>query len=185
MKGKVIILNGPSSSGKTTLAYALQAELDEIYYRISADDFMNMIDRKKMHNDFFVRLGEALTAMHYTIKLFSERGLNVIVDHVLLDTPQEKFTTPEIITLLSENPVLFVRVDCDLPELKQREIERGDRQIGQAEYQLRHMHNHNVYDLQINTFKQDTNDCVQQIANLLNQPDKWNAFHQLYELFIV
>lgn len=185
MKGKIIVLNGPSSSGKTTLAYALQAKLDEIYYRISADDFMNMVDHQKMHDNFFVRLGEALSAMHHTIKLFSDRGLNVIVDHVLLDTPQEKFTTPEIVTLLNENPVLFVRVDCDLSELERREKERGDRKIGQSKYHLEHMHNYNIYDMQINTFRQNIDECIGQIIDLLNQPNKWNAFQNLYEIFTV
>lgn len=47
MKGKIIFLNGPSSAGKTTLAYSLQSKLEEIYYRISVDDFMNMVDRQK------------------------------------------------------------------------------------------------------------------------------------------
>lgn len=183
MKGNIVILNGPSSTGKTTLAYALQAELKEIYYRLSADDFMKMIDREKMQENFFVRLGEALTAMHHTIKLFSDRGLNVIVDHVLLETPEEKCTTPEIVMLLNKYPVMFVRVDCDLPELERREKERGDRQIGQARWQLEHMHSHDTYDLQINTFKQNKNECVQQIIDLLSQPDKWSAFNNLYKYF--
>lgn len=185
MKGKIIILNGPSSAGKTTLAYALQAELDEIYYRLSADDFMKMLDRQKMHENFLIRLGEALTVMHHTIRLFSDRGLNVIVDHVLLDTPEEKFTTPEIVMLLNKYPVMFVRVDCDLPELERREKERGDRQIGQAKWQLEHMHSHDTYDLQINTFRQNRDECIQQIIALLSQPDKWRAFDHLYKHFAV
>jgi len=185
MKGNIIILNGPSSAGKTTLAHALQAELNEIYYRLSADDFMKMIDREKMHENFFARLGEALTAMHHTIKLFSDRGLNVIADHVLLETPEEKFTTPEIVMLLNKYPVMFVRVDCDLQELERRERERGDRQIGQAKWQLGHMHSHDTYDLRINTFKQNTDECVRQIIDLLSQPDKWSAFNNLYKHFTV
>lgn len=185
MNGKIIILNGPSSAGKTTLAYALQAELDEIYYRLSADDFMKMVDRQKMNKNFFIRLGEALTAMHHTIKLFSDRGLNVIVDHVLLETPEEKFTTPEIVMLLDKYPVMFVRIDCDLSELERRERERGDRQIGQAKWQLEHMHSHDTYDLQINTFRQNTDESVQQIINMLSRPDTWSAFNNLYKYFTV
>lgn len=181
MNGKIIILNGPSSVGKTTVAYALQAELDDIFFRLSADDFMKMIDREKMHENFFVRLGEALSAMHHTIKLFSDKGLPVIVDHVLLETPEEKHLTTEIVTLLSKYPVLFVRVDCDLHELERRERERGDRKIGQAKWQLEHMHSHNIYDLQINTFRQNTDECVRQIINALGRPDKWSAFKKMYE----
>jgi len=183
MKGKIIVLNGASSTGKTTLAYELQTKLGEIYYRLSLDDFMKMVDRQKMHDDFFIRLGEIITTMHHVIKLFSDRGLNVIVDHVLLETPEEKFSTPEIVTLLNDYPVMFVRVDCDLPELERRERERGDRQIGQSKWQVEHMHSYDMYDLRINTFKQDIDECVQQIKNLLGRPDKWCAFNTLYKHF--
>ena len=177
MKGKITILNGASSTEKTTLAYKLQATLDEIYYRLSLDDFMKMVDGQKMHDDFLIRLGEIITTMHHAIKLFSDRGLNVIVDHVLLETPEEKFSTPEIVTLLNDYPVMFVKVDCDLPELERREKERRDRRIGQAKWQLEHMHSHDTYDLRVNTFRQDTEECIQQIKDLLSQPDKWSAFN--------
>lgn len=183
MKGKIIILNGASSTGKTTLAYTLQAKLDEIYYRLSLDDFMKMVDGQKMHDDFFIRLSEILTTMHHTIRLFSDRGLNVIVDHVLLETPEERFSTPEIVTLLNDYPVMFVRVDCNFPELERREQERGDRQIGQLKWQLEHMHSYDMYDLRVNTFKQDIDECVRQIEDLLCQQDKWCAFKALYKHF--
>ena len=45
-KGKIIVLNGVSSSGKTTLAKALQEALDEPYTRLSIDDFINMMPEK-------------------------------------------------------------------------------------------------------------------------------------------
>jgi chloramphenicol 3-O phosphotransferase len=183
MKGSIIFLNGPSSAGKTTLTYALQTKLDEIYYRISSDDFMKMVDRQKMHDNFYTRLGEALTAMHHTIKLYSDRGLNVIVDHVLLETPEEKYMTPECVGLLYEHPILFIRVDCDLEELEHREKNRGDRQIGQAKSQLENMHSQNIYDLHINTFRQSTDECVNKISEKLAQPEKWNAFHILNKHF--
>lgn len=73
-KGTIIFLNGCSSAGKTTLARHLQSTLTEVYYRIAADDFMNMVDHEKMRSDFYTRSGEALTAMHHTIRLFSDMG---------------------------------------------------------------------------------------------------------------
>jgi len=39
-KGHIIFLNGTSSSGKTTIAKALQESLSEPYMRISVDDFI-------------------------------------------------------------------------------------------------------------------------------------------------
>lgn len=181
MKGKIIFLNGASSTGKTTLARALQAKLDEVYYHLSVDGFINMIDEKKLESNFLARIQEAMSAMHHSVKLFSDRGLNVIVDHVLLDTPELSFATLECVELLHDNPVLFVRVDCDLEELERREKERGDREPGQAREQLSHMHGHQTYDLQINTARQTTDQCVQAIVRMLDQPEEWTAFRRLYE----
>ena len=50
-RGKIIILNGVSSSGKTTLAKALQNAFDELYVRLSIDDFISMMSDKMVKND--------------------------------------------------------------------------------------------------------------------------------------
>ena len=183
MKGTIIFLNGCSSAGKTTLAHRLQASLDEVYYRLSADDFMNMVDREKMRASFYVRSGEALTAMHHTVKLFSDRGLPVVVDHVLLETPQEEFTTRECVRLFHTYPVLFVKVDCCLRELERRERERGDRPPGQARWQREHMHSRDIYDLKLDTGEQSVDECVRQITCLLNRGERWRAFDRLYQIY--
>ena len=164
------------------MAHALQAKLDEVYYHLSVDSFINMMDEKKLESNFIARIQEAMSAMHHTVKLFSDRGLNVIVDHVLEDTPALAFATPECVELLHYNPVLFVKVDCDLEELERREKERGDRQPGQAKWQLQYMHKQQIYDLQINSARQTTDQCVQAIVRMLDQPEEWTAFRRMYPL---
>ncbi|HPF86871.1 MAG TPA: AAA family ATPase [Candidatus Limiplasma sp.] len=180
MKGKIIFLNGTSSSGKTTLARCLQASLDEVYYHIAADDFLHMMDEQKLEKITYDCFVNTVSAMHHTVKLFSDRGLNVIVDHVLLDTPELAFATPECVKLLHDSPVLFVRVDCDLAELERREKARGDREAGMAKWQTEHIHGNQIYDVQVNTARQTTDQCVQVIRRMLDKPEEWTAFEQLY-----
>ena len=182
-KGTIIFLNGCSSAGKTTLARHLQSKLNDVYYRIAADDFMNMVDREKMRSDFYTRSGEALSAMHHTVKLFPDMGLHGIVDHVLLETPQEEFTTIECVRLLRTYPVLFVKVDCDLRELERRERERGDRPAGQARWQREHMHSRDIYDLRLDTGKQSADECTRLIAGFLKKKEQWSAFDRLYQIY--
>ena len=51
-KGNIIILNGVSSAGKTTLAFALQQALAEPYLRLSLDDFQTMLPANVIEQDF-------------------------------------------------------------------------------------------------------------------------------------
>lgn len=54
MKPKVIVLNGPSSSGKSTLSSALQAALeleDRRYEALSIDDYLPMAVGKVIYEE--------------------------------------------------------------------------------------------------------------------------------------
>ena len=71
-KGKIIILNGASSSGKTTLAKALQDRMDDLTYILSLDDFLTMIGLKKYEESIQNRINLYET-MQYTVQLLSDR----------------------------------------------------------------------------------------------------------------
>lgn len=131
-KGVIIFLNGASSSGKTSLAHLLQAQLARPAYHLSQDLFTQMASKTHRMADFWAVTNTTISAMHHTIALFSDLGLDVIVDHVLLDTPHGQISLRECVQLLHAHPVLFVRVECPLEELERREQQRCDRRVGQA-----------------------------------------------------
>lgn len=83
-KGKVIILNGFSSFGKTTLAKAIQNTFDELYIRLSIDDFVSMMPIKIVENDLGNAFYTSQTILLQTIKTLSDAGTNVVVDNVML-----------------------------------------------------------------------------------------------------
>jgi len=172
-KGKIIFLNGVSSSGKTTLAKSLQEELAEPYCRLSIDNFLSTIHEKFFISEYRTSLRQTLRAMHHTIKLFSDMGLNVIVDHVL----EKQEWLDECVKILHEYPVLFVHVTCPLEELRRREKERGDRQIGQAEWQLSRLSLKDTYDITVDTTNEK---CVDEIIEIFNHPHKFKAFENLW-----
>ena len=119
--------------------------------------------------------------MHHTIALFSDLGLDVIVDHCILDIPQEQTWLPECVHLLHTYPVLFVRVECSLEELERREHHRGDRPPGQARAQINHIHGHQVYDLTVNTEQHTPQECADRIRATLEHPEQWMTFRTLYD----
>ena len=183
LKGKIIFLNGVSSSGKTTIAKTLQARLTQPYCWLSVDNFINtMMVERFFTNEEFMKTGgvqwilKAVDAFHKSIKIFSNAGLNVIADHVL----QERKWLDECLDLLCDNEVLFVHVTCPLEELRRREKERGDRQIGQGESQLAMLNpKDEMYDISVGTFNHSKEACADEIIELLEQPEKLKAFETL------
>lgn len=192
-KGKIIFLNGTSSSGKSTLAKTLQRKLPEPYFCIAMDTFTDIIS-PWFTGDYNGETSEnlerqSLSAMHHTIKLYSDLGCNVIVDDVICkwvsSQGKEYKLLEECVDLLHDYPILFVRVYCPLEELKRREIERGDRDIGSAEGNFNLLYPRDEYDIVVDTYKNTADECADMIINLSNQAEGYKAFKQLYEIFKV
>jgi len=62
--GKIIFLNGTSSSGKTSLATELQEILEEKFYHVQIDTFCDMLHDKFFDNDFVSTENSASSIMH-------------------------------------------------------------------------------------------------------------------------
>ncbi|MCL2003175.1 MAG: AAA family ATPase [Oscillospiraceae bacterium] len=187
-KGKIIFLNGVSSAGKTTLAKALQERFDEPYYIINVDMFLGtgiMFPEKFATNDLaeFEMFVRTLSGMHHSIKLYSDLGMNTIVDHVLVnrffDLGNPKLME-ECVELLHEHPVLFVHVTCSVEKLRRREKKRSDRHSGQAEGQLVQLVPKDTYDLIVDTYNSTLDECVDEIITTLGCPDRFMAFKVLW-----
>lgn len=167
-KGNIILLNGPSSGGKTTLSKAVQNIYPRILYYLSYD----LVASEMLTRGWWERLSQGetdedfLIVMYTMAKSISDIGRHVIVDNCFFDT--EKIFEISL-DILSENPVLFVRVECGKDELRRREIQRGDREIGKAEWQNEHItpKENEAYDLCVNTQKNTAEFCAEQIVTAL------------------
>lgn len=170
-KGIIIFLNGVSSSGKTSLANELLTRLPE-YFHFSVDDFDLVIERMEDRRNGHLIPVETDAFFHETIAMFSNHGVNLIVDHILHST----FTTDNCFKTLGVYPVLFAGVHCPLNELERREKARGDRSIGQARTQLQYVHKYEVYDVEVDTHRDNLADCADKIMTVLDTgrfPDGW------------
>jgi chloramphenicol 3-O phosphotransferase len=150
--GKIIIINGPSSSGKTTLALALQKQLEIPFIRFSFDLF---IDHKAFPSEQ-IKSGKfsweqmrpsVFRGLHQCLPALATTGNNVIFDHII----ETKAWLYELVSLLSESDVFFVGLHCSLAELERREIQRGDRRPGEARQDFQTVHSIPTYDLEINS----------------------------------
>jgi len=119
---------------------------------------------------------KAITLTHNTIKFFSDMGVNVVVEHIF----HHKEWVDECVELLHEYPVLFVHVICPVEELRRREKERGDRDIGRAEIQLQRGYSLDTYDITVDTHANSNKECADNIIEMLNYPNKFSAFKTLW-----
>lgn len=145
--GKIILLNGTSSSGKTCILHALQDIMEEPYLDTGIDKFIWMLPERYLERPLWDdilglatstgELGHRLMGgMHQAIATLSKSGLNVVADHVLV----EPGWLDDCVRLFAELPAYFIGIRCPLEVLIEREKSRKNRTLGQAEAQFPLMH---------------------------------------------
>lgn len=148
--GKIILLHGASSSGKSTLARRIQATLPEPFWHVSIDHLRDAgvlpsariasgeFRWRDMRSDFF-------DGFHRSLAAFASAGNNLIVEHIL-DTAG---WLEDLARLLSPFDVFLVGLHCSQEVLIAREAVRGDRPIGSAAKDHDTIHRGMLYDLEL------------------------------------
>lgn len=150
--GAIILLNGASSSGKSTLARGLQAALDGPWWHYSIDHLVaaQILPRERVAaGDFAWRDLRAafFDGFHRSLPAFAEAGNNLIVEHIV----ENAAFRARLLALLGHLDVFVVGVHCSLDELERREIARGDRTIGEARADFETTHTFCTYDVEIDS----------------------------------
>jgi len=160
-KGNIIILNGTSSSGKTTLARAFQAKNRDVYLLCTLDMFWDMTPHKiPAGSHHFPNMKLALIK---SVKALAETGHNVIVDIIFCGNK----TYQELNKELKGLNVKIIKVECPIEELNKRELARGDRKIGLASSQFKSVHEGVIYDLTISTLTSSSERCAKKLIEEL------------------
>lgn len=164
MKQQVILLNGPSSSGKSTLAKALQALVEEKrneqYAIVSIDDFLKMTTQDTIYEDDVFEISCALCEK---VQQLLETAPGVIIDHVI--TSRRIFD--QLVKMLCVYPLRLIRVTCPLEVLREREKARKNRCLGSAEASYEYLYPKDGYDLTVDTHRMSTVQCALEIYRSL------------------
>jgi len=116
--GKVIFLNGASSSGKTTLAKELQSAVQRPYLHVSLDAFLHRLPAMFLKDAAFARdLPRLLAGFYASSAAIARAGNDVVVDTVL----QEPSWVGPCVIAFDGLEVVFVAVRCSLEALEDRE----------------------------------------------------------------
>ena len=187
MLGNVILLNGCSSAGKTTLALELQKLSKEHYQYIALDQFrdglppalrglnspkedpgyrgLNVVPEIKNGQPVTsVKFGdygeEVLKVMRRTVSQLARAGCSIVVDDILF----EKKYLLHYAKVLEPNTSWLVAVKCDIDIVRARETKRAGRFPGTADSHFDSIHDHGVeYDIEVNTSKKSPADLAKQI----------------------
>lgn len=161
----IIILNGASSSGKTTLCRALQDVLPEPYILLEEDRFVYGTYHPKYLQPGSVEAIFRKTMLGYyrSLRAFALSGHQVLADTGFYSLDLVKMCILE----LSDMPVWLIGVHCSLDELERREALRADREPGTAREQYETIHAHMLYDMTVDTSKGDATQCANEIAEAI------------------
>ena len=152
--GKIILINGASSSGKSTLARQLQQTLPIPFWHFSFDHLRdsNALPMARVRSgeiDWSAMRPAVFDGFHRCLPVLAEAGNNLIVDHII----ENEMWMSDLVKLLAGLDVFFVGVHCPLPELERRERERGNRRVGEARTDYQVVHGFAEYDLEIDSMQ--------------------------------
>ncbi|MEW2546893.1 AAA family ATPase [Streptomyces sp. NPDC047002] len=174
--GTVILLNGASSSGKSSIAAELLPLLDETYFHFPVDAFHALRVRRDIADeDLQGEIDRTVKGFHRAVAGMAAAGNNLVVDIPM----SQRWRLLDCVELLDPRRVLLVHVYCPLPELLRREAARGDRTPGLAAAQFPRVHAHGVHDVACDTSRATPRACAELIRERLYAPRRPTAFERL------
>ena len=153
--GRIIFLNGASSSGKSALAKAMQKALDEPFLHVSSDHLVasGMLPARRDREGPFA-WGEQMrprffAGFHRCLPALAEAGNDLLVEHII----EFSAWRADLARLLASLDVFLVGVHCDLAEIDRRERNRADRWAGEGRSHVETdlIHTFGPYDFEVDT----------------------------------
>jgi chloramphenicol 3-O phosphotransferase len=167
--GRVLLLLGPSSVGKTTIATALQRTLDGPWLIAGVDLFWGMLDERLLPVGGFRADSDVMRRLtrgwHRAVAALAAEGNDVIVDELGI----HRWWLEDWARVLGGVRRWSVRLRASLPTLRAREAERGDRAPGLAAADLALAPEDGSFDLVLDTDRATLADCVAAIAELVGR----------------
>jgi len=169
--GKLIILNGGSSSGKTSLAQAFQEQVPECWLHLGIDLFwyaipQSQLDMQQVRPEYHTwdvaveadgrewfsldpgpLLIKAMHARYLAIKVYLDQGINVISDDLIWT----RDWLVDFLRIFEGYEVWLAGIHVSDEEGARREVERGDRIGGVNRGSARAAHEDLEYDFEIET----------------------------------
>jgi chloramphenicol 3-O phosphotransferase len=169
----VIVINGPSASGKSSIQKKIQENFDEPYLALGIDSLFDnplpdyyglkgvhpkgsfaekdirYIEVEKIDGQNSIKLyigpigRKVISGMHYSIAAYAKQGNNVVVDYI----SYEKDWPRELEKALSGVQVYYIGIKYPLEIIEARESKRATSPVGHARSHFTSVHEGFKYDL--------------------------------------
>lgn len=176
MRDAVIVLNGASSSGKSSIAVELQGLLPRPFLTFGVDTLVAALPpATSAHepgiaygSDGVVAVGDRFRRLEHAwyqgLAAIARDDVGVIIDEVFLGGRESQ---DRLRSSLRGLGVVWVGVRCDLEVAVAREVARPVRAQGMASSQAMSVHEGVQYDLQVDTTTSTALECATTIADHL------------------
>lgn len=166
--GRLIFLNGVTSTGKSTVAECIREMSLEVFYISSNDLFHQMVSWNRFDGNFAKLVAHTITAQYYAVRGMLDGGFHVILDGMLLDleeyrTQFGKSNAELFREIFAGIDCLSVNLVCDLEELRRRNRVRGNRGEMQSDEQLAQMTSPLQLDMTVDVMTVLPDECAESI----------------------
>jgi len=172
--GRVVILNGGSSAGKTTLGRKLQSSLAGSWLLLGVDLFIWTLPAEMiaapgglLRYEGVITRGSRYMwlwrGFQMAVGALARSGVDVLLDDVMLEGSVDQRRWDDA---LHDVDVYWVGLRCTPETAAAREAERGDRPIGIARHQAVSVHEGMRYDQELDTGVLGVSQSVDAVARV-------------------
>ena len=146
MAARIIMLNGTSAVGKTTLVAELRPLLPDTFCCYASDQLADEGFRSTAPDARWRGREAFFDGFHRSIAAFASAGLDMLVEHIV----EKASWRADLDRLLLTFDVFWVGLFAPMEEVERRERAKGNRTVGEAREHFG-THDHCSYDFTIST----------------------------------
>jgi chloramphenicol 3-O phosphotransferase len=196
----LIVVNGTSSSGKTSIIKCLQENLSETWLTFGVDTLISGLPIPLLaiddgaqiairpprsqyrdggmtfHADGHISVGPEYrrveAAFYQGLATMVRAGVRLILDEVFLEGARSQ---ERLRANFPDARIVWIGVTCEPEVAMERERLRGDRVIGEVAAQLSQVHNGVDYDFVVASDERSPRDCANDVSHFLDGFEQNNA----------
>jgi chloramphenicol 3-O phosphotransferase len=163
----VIVVNGSSSSGRTSLVNQFCSSVSETYQKTHIDEYIEMLpsgvwERCAGTDEGWIEIGKRYNEY---LSSLANRYDRIIADSFY----KSKSAIDHLYSVIDRKRLYFVVLYCEIDELERRETKRGNRKRGLARSQYGAVYSIEDYDLWIDSTEKSVAECVSELERGLTE----------------